>query len=79
KQEQTTAASAFARYMHTPEQLAKLARVGFRVNGVKPPSSPVTGFAALPSTLSVGDDAMRATLADTMATPSTGVAATIML
>lgn len=79
KQEQTTAASAFARYMHTPEQLAKLARAGFRVTGVKPPSSPVTSFAALPSTLSVGDDAMRATLADTMATPSTGVAATIML
>lgn len=79
KQEQTTAASAFARYMHTPEQLAKLAKAGFRVNGVKPPSSEVTSFASLPSTLSVGDDAMRATLADTMATPSTGVAATIML
>lgn len=79
KQEQTTAASAFARYMHTPEQLAKLAKAGFRVNGVKPPSSPVTSFAALSSTLSVGDDATRATLADTMATPSTGVAATIML
>lgn len=78
-QEQTTAASAFARYMHKPEQLAKLAKAGFRVNDVKPPSSPVTSFAALPATLSVGDDAMRATLADTMATPSTGVAATIML
>ncbi|MHA7652585.1 substrate-binding domain-containing protein [Mycobacterium sp. ML4] len=79
KQEQTTAASAFARYMHTPEQLAKLAKAGFRVNGIKPPSSPVTRFAAVSSTLSVGDDALRATLADTMATPSTGVAATIML
>jgi len=78
-QEQTTAASAFARYMHKPEQLAKLAKAGFRVSDVKPPSSPVTSFAALPATLSVGDDAMRATLADTMATPSTGVAATIML
>ncbi|OBK29703.1 hypothetical protein A5634_17710 [Mycobacterium asiaticum] len=78
-QEQTTAASAFARYMHTSEQLAKLAKAGFRVNGIKPPSSPVTNFPALPSTLSVGDEAMRATLADTMATPSTGVAATIML
>jgi hypothetical protein len=78
-QEQTTAASAFSRYMHTPEQLTKLAKAGFRVNGVKPPSSPVTSFAALPSTLSVGDDAMRATLADTLAAPSTGVAATIML
>nr|WP_204807363.1 substrate-binding domain-containing protein [Mycobacterium riyadhense] len=78
-QEQTTAASAFARYMHKPEQLAKLAKAGFRVNGVKPPSSQVTSFAALPGTLSVGDDGMRATLADTMAMPSTGVAATIML
>ncbi len=39
----------------------------------------MTGFAALPATLSVGDDATRATLADTMATPSSGVAATIML
>ena len=78
-QEEATAASAFARYMHKPEQLAKLANAGFRVSGVKPPSSPVTSFAALPSTLSVGDNGMRATLADTMATPSTGVAATIML
>lgn len=77
--EQTTAASAFARYMHKPEQLAKLAKAGFRVSGVKPPSSQVTSFAALPGTLSIGDDGMRATLADTMATPSTGVAATIML
>jgi hypothetical protein len=77
--EQATAASAFARFMHKPEQLAKLASAGFRVAGVNPPSSPVTSFAALPSTLSVGDEAMRATLADTMATPSNGVAATIML
>jgi hypothetical protein len=78
-QEQTTAASAFSRYMHKPEQLARLAKAGFRVSGVAPPSSPVTSFAPLPATLSVGDDAMRATLADTLATPSTGVAATIML
>ena len=78
-QEQTTAASEFARFMRKPEQLAKLAKAGFRVNGVKPPSSAVTSFAALAAPLSVGDDAMRATLADAMATPSTGVAATIML
>ena len=77
--EQSAAASEFARYMHKPEQLAKLAKAGFRVNGVQPPSSPVTNFAALPGTLSVGDDAMRATLAEAMATSSTGVAATIML
>jgi hypothetical protein len=77
--EQTSAASEFAHFMRKPEQLAKLAKAGFRVNGVKPPSSAVTSFAALPSTLSVGDDAMRATLADAMATPSSGLAATIML
>ena len=78
-QEQTSAASEFAHFMRKPEQLAKLAKAGFRVNGVNPPSSPVTSFAALPATLSVGDDAMRATLADAMAAPSSGLAATIML
>ena len=65
--------------MHKPEQLAKLAKAGFRVNGVKPPSSPVTSFPALPATLSVGDDATRTTLAEAMAAPSSGLAATIML
>ncbi|MGO9044889.1 MAG: substrate-binding domain-containing protein [Mycobacterium sp.] len=77
--EQTSAASEFARFMHKPEQLAKLAKAGFRVNGVTPPSSPVTSFPALPAALSVGDDAMRATLAEAMAAPSSGLAATIML
>jgi hypothetical protein len=77
--EQTSAASEFTHFMRRPEQLAKLAKAGFRVNGVKPPSSAVTSFAALPSTLSVGDDAARATLADAMATPSSGLAATILL
>jgi hypothetical protein len=78
-QEQTAAASEFARFMHKPEQLAKLAKAGFRVNGVKPPSSQVTSFPALPSTLSVGDDGIRATLAEAVAAPSSGLAATIML
>lgn len=77
--EQASAASEFSRFMHKSDQLAKLAKAGFRVNGVKPPSSPVTTFPALPSTLSVGDDAMRATLAEAMASPSTGQATTIML
>lgn len=77
--EQASAASEFSRFMHKPDQLAKLARAGFRVNGVKTPSSPVTTFPALPSTLSVGDNPMRATLAEAMAAPSTGQATTIML
>lgn len=78
-EEQVTAASAFARFMHKSDQLAELAKAGFRAEGVKPPSSDVTSFAALPSTLSVGDDAMRATLASTLSAPSNGPAATIML
>jgi Bacterial extracellular solute-binding protein len=78
-QDQVTAASAFARFMHNSDQLAELAKAGFRVEGVKPPSSDVTNFGALPSTLSVGDDAMRATLANTVTTPSNGPAAIIML
>ncbi|CQD16116.1 von Willebrand factor, type A [Mycobacterium europaeum] len=78
-QEQTSAASEFDRFMRKPGQLAKLAKAGFRVNGVTPPSSPVTTFPALPGTLSVGDDATRATLAEAMAAPSSGLAATIML
>ncbi len=74
-----TAANAFARFMQKSDQLAELAKAGFRVPGVKPPSSDVTSFPALPSTLSVGDDAMRATLANTVTTPSNGPAAIIML
>lgn len=77
--EQSSAASEFAHFMRKPEQLAKLAKAGFRVNGVTTPSSPVTNFAPVSSTLSVGDEAMRATLADAMAAPSSGLAATIML
>lgn len=78
-EEQVTAASAFARFMHKSDQLTELAKAGFRAEGVKPPSSDVTSFAALPSTLSVGDDATRATLAGTLSAPSNGPAATIML
>lgn len=77
--EQASAASEFSRFMHKPDQLAKLAKAGFRVNGVAPPTSPVTNFPALPPALSVGDDQMRATLAEAMAKPSSGQATTIML
>lgn len=77
--DQATAASAFARFMHKPDQLAVLAKAGFRVPGVTPPSSAVTSFAALSSTLSAGDDAIRAALANTLNPPTSGAAATIML
>jgi hypothetical protein len=78
-QDQAAGASEFARFMHKSDQVADLAKAGFRVQGVKPPSSPVTSFAALPSTLSVGDEAMRATLANILTTPSGAPAAIIML
>ena len=78
-QEQVTGASEFARFMHKSDQLSELAKAGFRAEGVKPPSSDVTKFAALPSTLSVGDDALRATLANNVSAPSAAPAAVIML
>ncbi|AKN17081.1 hypothetical protein B586_11780 [Mycobacterium haemophilum DSM 44634] len=78
-QEQAAAASEFTRFVQKPDQLAKLAKAGFRVIGVTPPSSPVTSFAAVPSPVSVGDEGIRATLAEAMIQPSSGVAVTIML
>jgi hypothetical protein len=78
-QEQITAANAFARFMHKPEQLGELAKAGLRAAGVKPPSSSLTNFPALPSTLSVGDDTVRATLADLLTAPATAPAVTIVL
>jgi len=78
-QEQVTAASEFARFMHKPDQLAELAKAGFRAEGTKPPKSNVTSFPALPPTLSVGDDATRAALANTVSAPASAPAATIML
>ncbi len=77
--EQVTAASAFARFLRKPDQLEDLGKAGFRAPGVKPPKSNVTAFPALPAALSVGDDTMRATLADTLTAPAAAPAATIML
>jgi Flp pilus assembly pilin Flp len=78
-QEQVTAASEFARFMRKPDQLAELARAGFRAEGTKTPKSEVTSFPALPSILSVGDDATRAALANAVSAPGSGPAAIIML
>jgi hypothetical protein len=78
-QEQVTAASEFARFMHKPDQLAELAKAGFRAEGTKTPKSDVTSFPALPSTLSVGDDGTRAALANTVSAPASAPAAIIML
>lgn len=77
--EQIGAASEFARFVHKPDQLADLAKAGFRVQGIAPPNSDVTSFALLPGTLSVSDDALRTTLASVLSAPATSAAVTIML
>jgi hypothetical protein len=78
-EEQVTAASEFARFLRRPEQLADLAKAGFRTQRGTLPKSDVTSFAALSTPLSIGDDSMRATLADTLTTPTGANATTIML
>jgi hypothetical protein len=78
-QEQVTAASEFARFMRKPDQLAELAKAGFRVEGATPPASDVTSFAPVAEPLSVGDNAMRATLANALTAPAGNPSVTIML
>lgn len=77
--EQESGASEFARFVRKTDQLTELAKDGFRVDDIDPPHSDVTGFAAFPSTLSVGDDELRASLATTLTAPATGPAVTVML
>ena len=78
-EEQVTAASEFARFLREPEQLAELAKLGFRTDGGKTPQSDVTSFAPVSAPLSIGDTAMRATLANSLAAPVGNPAVTIML
>jgi hypothetical protein len=78
-QEQVAAASEFARFMRKPEGLGELAKAGFRTDGGTPPASDVTTFAPVSAPLSVGDNAMRATLANALAAPAKSPAVTIML
>lgn len=78
-EEQVSAASEFARYMRKPEQLAELAKAGFRAEGTTPPGTDVVSFGQLGAPLVVGDDSVRATLAAALSAPATGSATTIML
>ncbi|MGH3678111.1 MAG: substrate-binding domain-containing protein [Mycobacterium sp.] len=78
-EEQVTAASEFARFMRKPEQLAELAKAGFRAEGGTSPQSDVTSFAPVSAPLSVGDMSMRATLANALTAPAGNPAVTIML
>jgi hypothetical protein len=78
-EEQVSAASEFARYMRKPEQLAELAKAGFRAEGANPQGNDVVSFGPLGTPLAVGDDSVRATLAAALSAPATGAATTIML
>jgi extracellular solute-binding protein len=78
-QEQVSAASEFARFMRKPEQLAELAKAGFRTEGGSPPQSDVTNFAPVSAPLSIGDNALRATMANALTAPVDSPAVTIML
>ena len=78
-QEQVSAASEFARYLRNPEGLAELAKAGFRSDGATMPQSDVTDFGPLSAPLSVGDGALRATLANLVSMPAQSPAVTILL
>jgi hypothetical protein len=77
--EQVSAASEFARFLRKPEALTSLSEAGFRSQGANMPQSAVTDFRAVPAPLSVGDDAMRATLANLVSTPAQSPAVTVVL
>ncbi|OBF93154.1 hypothetical protein A5790_12180 [Mycobacterium sp. 852002-51152_SCH6134967] len=78
-QEQKSAASEFARFMRKPEQLAELAKAGFRTEGGTLPDSDVVDFGPVPAPMSVGDDQIRAQLANALTAPAANPAVTIML
>ncbi|KUI43606.1 hypothetical protein AU197_23690 [Mycobacterium sp. IS-1590] len=78
-QEQKSAASEFARFMRKPEQLAELAKAGFRTPDATLPDSDVVDFGPVPPPLSVGDDQTRALLANALTAPAANPAVTIML
>ncbi|MCU1694591.1 MAG: hypothetical protein JWR34_654 [Mycobacterium sp.] len=78
-QEQVSAASEFARYLRQAEPMTELAKAGFRTDGGTPPKNDVVDLGSLPAPMSVGDNSMRATLANTLTAPVESPAVTIML
>lgn len=78
-QEQVSAASEFERFLRKPDALAELAKAGFRSNGAELPKSDVTDFGDLGQPLSVGDGAVRATLANLVGSPAQNPAVTVLL
>lgn len=77
-EEQVAAASEFARFMRKSEQLADLAKAGFRVPDADRPASDVVDFPALGAPLPLGDPTMRTALAAAVA-PAAEATTTVML
>jgi hypothetical protein len=78
-QEEVSAASEFARFLRKPEAMAEFGKAGFRTDGGDLPDSDVTDFGPLSAPVAVGDNAMRATLAEAVGAPAQNPAVTIML
>jgi hypothetical protein len=78
-QEQISAASEFERFLHKPDQLAALAKAGFRTDGGSAPHNDVVNLGSLATPLSVGDVTARATLANAVGGPSQASAVVILL
>ena len=66
-EEQVAAASEFARFMRQDDQLAELARAGFRAEGATPERNDVVSVGPLAAPLPVADDAVRAAVAAAVA------------
>jgi len=78
-QEQQGAASEFERFLRKPDQLATLAKAGFRTDGGAAPRDDVVDLGTLAAPMSVGDAAARATLANALGGPNQPSAVTILL
>ena len=66
-EEQVAAASEFARFMRRDDQLAELAKAGFRAEGATPEGNDVVSVGPLAAPLPVADDAVRAAVAAAVA------------
>jgi len=78
-QEQLGAASEFERFLRKPDQLAALAKAGFRTEGGSAPHNDSINLGTLAAPLSVGDNAARATLANALGGPNQPTAVTVLL
>lgn len=77
-EEQVAAASEFARFMRKDDQLAELAKAGFRAGGVSPEGNDVVAFPPMAAALPAAEDAVRAAVSNVV-TPSPGSTTTIVL